>query len=78
MRRCCLTVLFLLLFALQGIPAQAADSSLSIQADFGYDEFGSGFYFHTPGLKPSPSGEQLQRGEIIGLSSEEDGPYISL
>lgn len=35
---------FLLVFALQGIPAQAADSSLSIQADFGYDQFGAGPY----------------------------------
>ena len=30
-------------------------------------------YFHSPGLKPSPLGEQLQHGKIRGLSSEEDG-----
>ena len=31
-----------------------------------------GIYFHSPGLKPSPLGEQLQNGKIRGLSSGDD------
>jgi hypothetical protein len=36
--------MFLLIFALSGIPTQAADSSLSISIDFGYDQFQAGNY----------------------------------
>jgi hypothetical protein len=36
--------MFLLIFALTGIPARAADSLLTIGIDFGYDQFGIGAY----------------------------------